>query len=67
MLADPLSLDRMQSNGHVLDPPDEVVGQALDLANDFDPVEALHDLFPQHAQLHLRQPVTHAAMHAETE
>ena len=29
--------------------------------------KALHDLFPQHAQLHFRETVTHAAMNAKAE
>jgi hypothetical protein len=29
--------------------------------------KALRDLFPQHAQLHFRETVAHAAMNAEAE
>ena len=42
------SLDRVKPYRHVFDPPDEVVGNSLDVRNYFYRVKALHDLFPEH-------------------
>jgi Rrf2 family transcriptional regulator, nitric oxide-sensitive transcriptional repressor len=57
----------VQTHGQIGDAADEVVGQPLRFARRLHPVEALLDLLPQHAQLHLGQPVAHAAMDAVAE
>ena len=47
--------------------PYEVRFYPLRFAHNLHVAEALHDLLPQYAQLHLRQAVAHAAVYAETE
>src|SRR4051812_47221203 len=53
--------------GQFGDPPYEIVGVTLHGTDDLDRMEPLHDLFPQHPQLHFRKPIAHTAVYAETE
>ena len=57
----------MQPHGQTRITLDEVRAHARRFADHFDFVEAFHDLFPDHAQLHLREAVAHAAVNAEAE
>jgi len=56
----------MNSNGHILNAANKIIGQALYLSNDLYGMEAFHDLFPKNTELEFGQPITHAAMYAKS-
>ena len=57
----------MKLYGHSREAADKVGLHPLWLAYQFHKTEALHDLLPQDAQLHLCQAIAHAAVYTETE
>ena len=56
---------RGQHYGDFFDASDEVVGDAGNVADDFDFFVALLDFFPQNAQWHFRQAVAHTAVNTK--
>src|SRR5690349_16848621 len=52
---------------HPADPMDEIGINPFRFLDQFDRREALHDLFPKRDELHFRQAIADATMHAEAE
>ena len=57
----------MYANRKRLDAANEVGFKPCLFANDLNPTEAVHDLFPNNAKLHLCESIAHAPMDAKAE